>query len=146
MRFQVDSSILPHLPYAQPDGVVFGVWQSGKWGSWVFTSSASLYDQAAGTFVFSRGGFQESRGSGSGGNFYVENVMEELDWPSEVGVCVLRLQSVKCVRGFCDADLCTRTSGVGVFRAMGCARVFSCRVMVQGGGMWRGRWLCKNNI
>jgi hypothetical protein len=59
---QVNQGILPNLPYAQPDGVVFAAWQGGHWGSWAFTSNSSLYDAVTGTFVFNRGGFQESRG------------------------------------------------------------------------------------
>jgi hypothetical protein len=33
--------------------------------------------------MFSRGGFQEARGSDSGGPFYVSNIFEELDSPNE---------------------------------------------------------------
>lgn len=41
------------------------------------------YDKAAGNFSFGKGGNQGARGSNSGGDFFVENVMEELDFPSE---------------------------------------------------------------
>jgi hypothetical protein len=36
-----------------------------------------------GSFAFSAGGFQDARGSNDAGNFYIENVMEELDSPGE---------------------------------------------------------------
>ena len=54
---------------------------SGRWGSWVFEiASASTSND---TIMFGRGGFQEARGSGSGGPFYVSNIFEELDSPNE---------------------------------------------------------------
>ena len=39
------------------------------------------YDAATGNFTFGKGGNQGARGENSGGDFFVENVMEELDYP-----------------------------------------------------------------
>jgi hypothetical protein len=41
------------------------------------------YDTTNGNFSFGKGGNQGARGSNSGGDFFVENVMEELDYASE---------------------------------------------------------------
>ena len=49
--------------------------------NWMF--EVSNYDKASGNFSFGKGGNQGARGSNSGGDFFVENVMEELDFPSE---------------------------------------------------------------
>ena len=51
------------------------------WGSWIFEIASSNSTQN--TIIFGRGGFQEARGSGSGGAFYVANIFEELDSPNE---------------------------------------------------------------
>ena len=39
------------------------------------------YDSATNNFTFGKGGFQGARGSNSGGDWFIENVMEELDNP-----------------------------------------------------------------
>ena len=42
------------------------------------------------TLMFSRGGFQGARGARQGAEFFVENVMEELDYPTEqVEFCII---------------------------------------------------------
>ena len=41
------------------------------------------FDAANNTIVFGEGGFQGARGSNTGGDFFVENIMEELDAPGE---------------------------------------------------------------
>lgn len=41
------------------------------------------YDKATNNFTFGYGGFQGARGENTGGDFFVENVMEELDNPGE---------------------------------------------------------------
>ena len=41
------------------------------------------YDAEKQTMMFSKGGFQGARGDNEGAEFYVENVMEELDMPGE---------------------------------------------------------------
>ena len=41
------------------------------------------YDSSANNYTFGKGGNQGARGSNSGGDFFVENVIEELDYPNE---------------------------------------------------------------
>ena len=84
---QVSRSTLPHLPYANPDGAVVQAWHPARWASrmYLLDGNSVDWDAAAGTanISFVAGGFQDARGSDNAGNFYIENVMEELDAPSE---------------------------------------------------------------
>ena len=41
------------------------------------------YEKDSGEFKFGKGGNQGARGSNSGGDFFVENIKEELDYPGE---------------------------------------------------------------
>ena len=41
------------------------------------------YDPETSNFTFGRGGNQGARGNDQGGDFFIENVMEELDHPGE---------------------------------------------------------------
>jgi len=75
-----DKSVLPNSPYKNATGAVIQMWRPAHWSSWMFEvdkfSSSSL--------TFGKGGFQGARGPGaSGGEFYIENVFEELDAPNE---------------------------------------------------------------
>ncbi len=76
-----DKSVLPHQPYKNPVGAIIQAWRPGHWASWMFEVGA--YDSKASTFTFSKGGFQGARGSDNGDEFYIENVMEELDSANE---------------------------------------------------------------
>ena len=76
-----DHSILPHQPYKDGTTAVIQAWRPGHWASWMF--SVSHYDPEVGNFTFGKGGFQGARGNDHGDNFYIENVMEELDSPNE---------------------------------------------------------------
>jgi hypothetical protein len=62
-------------------------WRAGRWFSWVFKVDSASYDAAKGstTFNFSltKGGNQGSRGGDSGQEFFIENVLDELDSPGE---------------------------------------------------------------
>ena len=49
----------------------------------MFQVDASKYDPGKGTIMFSKGGFQGARGNNNGDEFYIENVMEELDSAAE---------------------------------------------------------------
>ena len=51
------------------------------WAAWIFQMAS--VNQSTGTVLFGRGGFQEARGLGIGGNYYVSNLLEELDEPNE---------------------------------------------------------------
>ena len=76
-----DKSVLPNQPYKNATGAVVQAWRPGHWASWMF--EVGKYDAGSGSFTFSRGGYQGARGSGKGDEFYIENVMEELDSPNE---------------------------------------------------------------
>jgi len=78
----VKPGAVPRLSnWSNPSTGFVHTYHSGFWGSWVFeiASASSSND----TIMFGRGGFQEARGSGSGGPFYVSNIFEELDSPNE---------------------------------------------------------------
>lgn len=76
-----DTSILPHQPYKNPVGAIVQAWRPGHWASWMF--EVGTYDATSGTFSFFKGGFQGARGNDKGDEFFIENVMEELDYPNE---------------------------------------------------------------
>mmetsp|Transcript_67792 Transcript_67792/g.107564 ORF Transcript_67792/g.107564 Transcript_67792/m.107564 type:complete len:816 (-) Transcript_67792:152-2599(-) len=78
-----NSTLLPNSPYANPTGAVVQSWRPGHWSSWMFLVDATKYDAESGTIMFAKGGFQGARGNNNGDEFYVENVMEELDYPTE---------------------------------------------------------------
>ena len=82
----VDKGILPHWPYASPEGMVVQMLRPNEWASWMFNVSHA--NQSA--LFFDKGGFQGARGCGNtphspgatkgcGSEFYVENVLEELE-------------------------------------------------------------------
>jgi hypothetical protein len=78
----VKNGSLPHLSnWSKPSTGFVHTFHGGYWGSWIFEiASANTTDN---TIMFSRGGFQEARGWGTGGAFYVANIFEELDSPNE---------------------------------------------------------------
>ena len=76
-----DNQVLPNQPYKNPKGAIVQTWRPGHWASWMF--EVGDYDPQNYTFVFSKGGFQGARGNDNGDEFYIENVMEELDYPNE---------------------------------------------------------------
>ena len=51
------------------------------WGWWAFAVAHA--STATGLVNFSRGGFQEARGGSIGEHFYIEGLLEELDYPRE---------------------------------------------------------------
>lgn len=55
------------------------MWRPARWANWMF--EVGNYDSATNNFTFGKGGFQGARGSNSGGDWFIENVMEELDNP-----------------------------------------------------------------
>mmetsp|Transcript_50416 Transcript_50416/g.74769 ORF Transcript_50416/g.74769 Transcript_50416/m.74769 type:complete len:882 (+) Transcript_50416:102-2747(+) len=76
-----NNSVLPNGPYQHLDDVLFFVWHPGRWANWMF--NVRDYDREKGNFTFGKGGNQGARGSNQGGDFFVENVFEELDYPNE---------------------------------------------------------------
>ncbi|CAF3609041.1 unnamed protein product [Rotaria socialis] len=80
--FTVKNGALPHITnWSKPTTGFVHALHAGYWGSWVFEIAS--VDSTKNTIMFSRGGFQEARGSHSGGAFYVANIFEELDSPNE---------------------------------------------------------------
>ena len=75
------ASQLPHTPYKDASQLVLQTWRPGHWSSWMF--EVGEYDGSKRTMKFSKGGFQGARGNNNGDEIYVENVMEELDFPGE---------------------------------------------------------------
>lgn len=73
--------VLPNSPYKTVDEMVLFVWRPARWANWMF--QVANYDSSIGNFTFGKGGNQGARGNNEGGDFFVENVMEELDYPSE---------------------------------------------------------------
>lgn len=72
---------LPHLPYAKPLDALFFVWRPARWANWMF--EVGTYNATGRNFTFGRGGNQGARGQNYGGDWFVENVLEELDSPGE---------------------------------------------------------------
>ena len=62
-------------------GGLVHAFHSGRWGSWIF--DVDSINAATGTIAFGRGGFQEARGNSAGGQYYVSNLLAELDAPNE---------------------------------------------------------------
>ena len=75
------SGALPNGPYKHPEDATFFVWRPARWANWMFNIDS--YDAASGEYTFGHGGFQGARGSDSGGDWFVQNVFEELDAPGE---------------------------------------------------------------
>lgn len=78
VRFQVPSGVkLPagfgNSPYATPPR--FHVYRPARWANWMFEAKLT----GGNNYTFTRGGFQGARGDTTGGDFHVENVLEELD-------------------------------------------------------------------
>ena len=72
---------LPNSPYKHPEDATFFVWRPARWANWMFNIDS--YNVTSNEYTFGHGGFQGARGSNSGGDFFVENVFEELDNPGE---------------------------------------------------------------
>jgi hypothetical protein len=72
---------LPNAPYKDVSQAILNVWRPARWANWMF--EIGEYDAAKNNFTFGYGGFQGARGNDKGGDFFIENVMEELDNPGE---------------------------------------------------------------
>lgn len=78
----VKNGTLPHIDnWTKPSTGYVHAFHDGYWGSWVFEIAS--VDSSENTIMFGRGGFQEARGAGGGGAYYVANIFEELDSPNE---------------------------------------------------------------
>jgi len=78
------SGALPNSPYKDVSQAIFFVWRPARWANWMFevddVTNGEGGDQV---YKFGKGGNQGARGSNSGGDFYVQDVFEELDYPGE---------------------------------------------------------------
>lgn len=74
-----DKTVLPNSPYKDPSSLMFFVWRPARWANWMFETAKVEGDN----YTFGAGGFQGARGDNDGGDFFVENVKEELDYPGE---------------------------------------------------------------
>jgi hypothetical protein len=72
---------LPNSPYKDVSQALFFVWRPARWANWMFEVEG--YDESKGTFAFGKGGNQGARGNNNGGDFFVQDVFEELDYPGE---------------------------------------------------------------
>ena len=72
---------LPNLPYKDVSEAVFFVWRPARWANWMF--KIGKYDEKTSNFTFGEGATKALRGNDKGGDWFVENVMEELDFPGE---------------------------------------------------------------
>jgi hypothetical protein len=106
------------------DGVVHA-FHSGYWGDWAFNIGsvnqqvccavrvatfrgaprysrlrcAHLLPSQTGNVLFSQGGWQEARGSSSGGGYYVENLLAELDVAGEWYFSAANATLYVCING-----------------------------------------------
>lgn len=71
---------LPNSPYKDPSTALFNIWRPSRWANWMFDVGKAAGD---GTITFGKGGNQGARGNDKGGDWFVENVAEELDFPGE---------------------------------------------------------------
>jgi len=71
----------PNGPYEHGEDATLFVWRPARWANWMF--HVADYDKQSGNFTFGAGGNQGARGSNDGGDFFIENVREELDSPGE---------------------------------------------------------------
>ena len=80
---QYDSSILPNAPYQDMSQLIVAAWRGAHWESWFWDINITQTQKIGNnTLMFGNGGNQGGR-SGGGSEFYVMNVMEELDAPNE---------------------------------------------------------------
>eukprot|EP01062_Namystynia_karyoxenos_P055927 TRINITY_DN46934_c0_g1_i1.p1 TRINITY_DN46934_c0_g1~~TRINITY_DN46934_c0_g1_i1.p1 ORF type:complete len:941 (+),score=254.23 TRINITY_DN46934_c0_g1_i1:75-2825(+) len=67
--------------WSSAKGAVLHAYQGPHWGDWAF--EVDSFDPKTRTINLGRGGFQEARGSDSGAEWYIENLLAELDSPGE---------------------------------------------------------------
>lgn len=72
---------VPLKKWSNPSGAIVNVWRPAHWANWMF--EVDSYDASTRTIGWSKGGFQGARGNDKGGEWYVENVFEELDSANE---------------------------------------------------------------
>eukprot|EP00935_MAST-01C_sp_MAST-1C-sp1_P002470 g2470.t1 len=75
--------VLPKAPYKSPEGAIVHSCRGGAncWFTWMFEVDSQATEN--GTLSWTKGGFQGAEGSDAGGVWYIENLLEELDYPNE---------------------------------------------------------------
>ena len=86
LRFKDSSPAFAHIKASKwkspaAGGAEIAVWRPGHWSSWFFEMASFAEDTA--TVVFGKGGFQGSRGSATGDEFFFSHIYEELDASNE---------------------------------------------------------------
>ena len=78
--YSIDEGFAHHT-WSNPSTGVTHVFHCGHWGNWQFkVASRDMKNQ---TILFGSGGYQKARGCGNGAEWYIENIMEELNAPNE---------------------------------------------------------------
>jgi hypothetical protein len=72
---------LPNSPYQHMEDARVFVWRPERWANWMF--HVAEYDPKINNITFGVGGNQGARGNENGGDWFVENLLEELDHPNE---------------------------------------------------------------
>ena len=71
---------IPNLnQWKNPKDARWFVWRPARWANWMFDT----FSVNGTNFTFGKGGNQGARGSNNGGDYFVENIFEELDNPGE---------------------------------------------------------------
>lgn len=78
-----NAGVLPNAPYKDVSQAILNVWRPARWANWMFEVDIAKSDISANNFTFGHGGFQGARGNDAGGDFFIENVFEELDYTGE---------------------------------------------------------------
>jgi len=88
--FRTPSGVTPNtgylpnlLKWEHPEDALWFVWRPARWANWMFETATAEKVSDSYNFTFGLGGNQGARGSNQGGDFFVENVFEELDNPGE---------------------------------------------------------------
>ena len=106
----LDESFLPNLgKYTAEslDQAVVNAWRPARWENWMFEGD---FDLDSKTFTFTNGGFQGARGEKEGGDWFIENVFEELDSENEF----FYNRSTKTLFFYANASIATTPDDYGV--------------------------------
>ena len=76
-----------NLPYANDSEIIANIWRPYRWENWIFRKAqedktdleSNRPQDLLFRMTFGAGGFQGARGATEGGDFFIENVEEELD-------------------------------------------------------------------
>ena len=80
MQYPADVDFV-NRTWSNPSVGELHTFQGSRWGGWIFRIDKQ--DEVNRNLTWTKGGFQEARGAGSGAEWYVDNIFEELDSPGE---------------------------------------------------------------